>query len=107
MSIKPGGWGKEDADRCFSVAHSDSRSGHGHKLKYGKFYLKLVKPYIALRVVKNWNSLPREVVESLLFKLLKNSTGQSPEQYSLRKICFEPVVGLGHLQRPLPTSIIL
>ena len=76
MRIKPDGWVKEDGDRRFSVVHSDRTRGNGHKPKYGKFHLNISKTLFALLVVKHWNRLPREVVASSLFKILKTQLGK-------------------------------
>jgi len=51
---------------------------NGHKLRHRKFYLNIRKNIFTMRRTKNWNIVPREVVESRSLEIFKTQLDTAP-----------------------------
>jgi len=62
---------EKGGDNFFSRACCDKTRGNFFKLKEGTFRLDLRKKFFTMRVVKHWNGLPREVIDSPCLETFK------------------------------------
>jgi len=63
----------KDGERLFTKACSDRTSTNGFKLKEGRLRLDIRKKFFMMRVVRQWNRLPREAVDVTSLQAFKAS----------------------------------
>jgi len=63
MKYLKGGY-RKTGERLFIRADSKTMRGSGFKLEEGRFRLDIRKKFFTVRVVRHWNRLPSEVVNT-------------------------------------------
>ncbi|PKU46281.1 hypothetical protein llap_3422 [Limosa lapponica baueri] len=62
---------RRDGEGFFTREWSNKRRGNGFKLKEGKFRFDIRKKFFTVRVVRQWNRLPREAVDAPSLEVFK------------------------------------
>uniref|UniRef100_A0A670KMA9 gamma-glutamylcyclotransferase n=1 Tax=Podarcis muralis TaxID=64176 RepID=A0A670KMA9_PODMU len=61
----------EEGERLFSAAPEKRTRSNGSKLQERRFHLNIRKNFLTVRAVRQWNLLPRSVVESPSLEVFK------------------------------------
>ena len=62
---------ERDIANFFPVVCGDRMRGNGHKLEHRNFCTNMQNNFFTVRVMKHWNRLPREVVDSPSLEIFK------------------------------------
>ena len=68
---------KKERDRLFSKVCCDRKGGNGFERKEGRFRLDIKNKFLIIRVVRHWDKLPREVVDTLFLETFKERLDQA------------------------------
>ena len=79
----PEGAYRQDGEGLFTRVSNDKARGNGSKLKEGGFRIDIRRKFFTMRVVKHWNMLPREAVDTPFLEVFQGQVGWSSEQHGL------------------------
>jgi len=73
----PKGSYRKERGRLFSRICCDKTRRNGFKLNKGRFRLNIRKKFVTVRVVREWNRLPRDVIDVLSLETFKARLDQT------------------------------